>query len=295
MRDAAVHMQQPEDTEAVSVQGILDPDGGNDDVWVSQRLREFNVDADDQEAVIEFLGQKVEGQGIEHNQLVEMFCWLRGIYQEAERGKMESEVKPVGPKPVGRRSRWTSNPSQEGINPLGVEHAGPNPLDVKPVGRQTRPRSALTRWKSNTLSNRWGWNGRPFHSGLENRPIRAGQIGRRSGYEIQHIQIKSDNSAGKGLHCGVKVNELSRTRWTLSRWTSNPSNQESEMESQQGETHIRFNSTCSPRMARSVSKSTDNNINESITKNEASTIPSSVGLCKISVVSLVYIIRDLIE
>ncbi|EDN05268.1 predicted protein [Histoplasma mississippiense (nom. inval.)] len=30
----------------------------------------------------------------------------------------------------------------------------------------------------------------------------------RSGYEIQHIQIKSDNSAGKGLHCGVKVNEL---------------------------------------------------------------------------------------
>ncbi|EDN07492.1 predicted protein [Histoplasma mississippiense (nom. inval.)] len=141
----------------------------------------------------------------------------------------------------------------------------------------------------------WGWNGRPFHSGLENRPIRAGQIGRRSGYEIQHIQIKSDNSAGKGLHCGVKVNELSRTRWTLSRWTSNPSNQESEMESQQGETHIRFNSTCSPRMARSVSKSTDNNINESITKNEASTIASSVGLCKISVVSLVYIIRDLIE
>ncbi|EDN05479.1 predicted protein [Histoplasma mississippiense (nom. inval.)] len=95
MRDAAVHMQQPEDTEAVSVQGILDPDGGNDDVWVSQRLREFNVDADDQEAVIEFLGQKVEGQGIEHNQLVEMFCWLRGIYQEAERGKMESEGTEV--------------------------------------------------------------------------------------------------------------------------------------------------------------------------------------------------------
>ncbi|EDN04930.1 predicted protein [Histoplasma mississippiense (nom. inval.)] len=45
----------------------------------------------------------------------------------------------------------------------------------------------------------------------------------RSGYEIQHIQIKSDNSAGKGLHCGVKVNELSRTRWTQTRWTSNPS------------------------------------------------------------------------
>ncbi|EDN06546.1 predicted protein [Histoplasma mississippiense (nom. inval.)] len=64
---------------------------GNDDVWVSQQLREFNVNADDQEAVIEFLRQKVEGQGIEHNQLVEMFCWLRGIYQEAERGKMESE------------------------------------------------------------------------------------------------------------------------------------------------------------------------------------------------------------
>ncbi|EDN04941.1 conserved hypothetical protein [Histoplasma mississippiense (nom. inval.)] len=60
-----------------------------------QRLREFNVDADDQEAVIEFLGQKVEGQGIEHNQLVEMFCWLRGIYQEAERGKMESEGTEV--------------------------------------------------------------------------------------------------------------------------------------------------------------------------------------------------------
>ncbi|EDN06525.1 predicted protein [Histoplasma mississippiense (nom. inval.)] len=124
------------------------------------------------------------------------------------------------------------------------------------------------------------------------------------GMDVHSIQVdmkynisksKAIISAGKGLHCGVKVNELSRTRWTLSRWTSNPSNQESEMESQQGETHIRFNSTCSPRMARSVSKSTDNNINESITKNEASTISSSVGLCKISVVSLVYIIRDLIE
>ncbi|EDN04920.1 predicted protein [Histoplasma mississippiense (nom. inval.)] len=91
MRDAAVHMQQLEDTEAVSVQGIFDPDSGNDDVWVSQQLREFNVNADDQEAVIEFLRQKVEGQGIEHNQLMEMFCWLRGIYQEAERGKIESE------------------------------------------------------------------------------------------------------------------------------------------------------------------------------------------------------------
>ncbi|EDN04239.1 predicted protein [Histoplasma mississippiense (nom. inval.)] len=73
------------------VQGIFDPDSGNDDVWVSQQLREFNVNADDQEAVIEFLRQKVEGQGIEHNQLMEMFCWLRGIYQEAERGKIESE------------------------------------------------------------------------------------------------------------------------------------------------------------------------------------------------------------
>ncbi|EDN05504.1 predicted protein [Histoplasma mississippiense (nom. inval.)] len=31
-------------------------------------------------------------------------------------------------------------------------------------------------------------------------------------------------------------------------------------------------------MARCVSKSTDNNINESITKNEASTIPSSVDI-----------------
>ncbi|EDN07529.1 predicted protein [Histoplasma mississippiense (nom. inval.)] len=30
----------------------------------------------------------------------------------------------------------------------------------------------------------------------------------RSGYEIQHIQIKSDNSAGKGLNFSVKVNEL---------------------------------------------------------------------------------------
>ncbi|EDN04233.1 predicted protein [Histoplasma mississippiense (nom. inval.)] len=187
---------------------------------------------------------------------------------------LDEEVEHAGPnplevKPVGRQTRWTSNPSKEPINPLGVEHAGPNPLDVEPVqpvGRRTRG------------------GGMDVHS-----------IQGRSGYEIQHIQIKSDNSAGKGLHCGVKVNELSRTRWTLSRWTSNPSNQESEMESQQGETHIRFNSTCSPRMARSVSKSTDNNINESITKNEASTIASSVGLCKISVVSLVYIIRDLIE
>ncbi|EDN05350.1 predicted protein [Histoplasma mississippiense (nom. inval.)] len=133
MRDAAVHMQQLEDTEAVSVQGIFDPDSGNDDVWVSQQLREFNVNADDQEAVIEFLRQKVEGQGIEHNQLMEMFCWLRGIYQEAERGKIESE----------------------------------------------------------------GGGGMDVHS-----------IQGRSGYEIQHIQIKSDNSAGKGLHCGVKVNEL---------------------------------------------------------------------------------------
>ncbi|EDN04922.1 predicted protein [Histoplasma mississippiense (nom. inval.)] len=60
-----------------------------------QRLREFNVDADDQEAVIEFLRQKVEGQGMEHNRLVEMVCWLRGIYQEAERGKIESEGTEV--------------------------------------------------------------------------------------------------------------------------------------------------------------------------------------------------------
>ncbi|EDN07521.1 predicted protein [Histoplasma mississippiense (nom. inval.)] len=60
-----------------------------------QRLREFNVDADDQEAVIEFLGQKVEGQGMEHNRLVEMVCWLRGIYQEAERGKIELEGTEV--------------------------------------------------------------------------------------------------------------------------------------------------------------------------------------------------------
>ncbi|EDN07518.1 predicted protein [Histoplasma mississippiense (nom. inval.)] len=66
---------------------------------------------------------------------------------------------------------------------------------------------------------RWGWNGRPFHLGLENlrKPTNQSRADwayipfgfrRRSGYEIQHIQIKSDNSAGKGLHCGVKVNEL---------------------------------------------------------------------------------------
>ncbi|EDN09843.1 predicted protein [Histoplasma mississippiense (nom. inval.)] len=52
------------------------------------------------------------------------------------------DVEPVGPnpldvKPVGRQTRWTSNP-----------------LDVKPVGRQTRPRSALTRWTSNPSQER---------------------------------------------------------------------------------------------------------------------------------------------
>ncbi|KKZ66219.1 hypothetical protein EMCG_08055 [[Emmonsia] crescens] len=56
-----------------------------------RRLREFEVDGDDQKAVIEFLGQKVERQGMEHNQLVEMFCWLRRIYQEVEREEINSE------------------------------------------------------------------------------------------------------------------------------------------------------------------------------------------------------------
>ncbi|EDN05264.1 predicted protein [Histoplasma mississippiense (nom. inval.)] len=45
----------------------------------------------------------------------------------------------------------------------------------------------------------------------------------RSGYEIQHIQIKSDNSAGKGLNFSVKVNEL-RQRSGAKRCKINKSN-----------------------------------------------------------------------
>ncbi|EDN07523.1 predicted protein [Histoplasma mississippiense (nom. inval.)] len=52
------------------------------------------------------------------------------------------------------------NPLDEPINPLEVEHAGP-----KPVGRQTRPRSPLTRWELNTLDpTRWTSN--PSRSAL---------------------------------------------------------------------------------------------------------------------------------
>ncbi|EDN04236.1 predicted protein [Histoplasma mississippiense (nom. inval.)] len=86
--------------------------------------------------------------------------------------RLDEEVEHAGPKPscdvkpVGRQTRWTPTrwdvetrprsalthgPELVGMNPSTrwtsnpldeeVEHAGPNP-----VGRQTRPRSALTRW-----------------------------------------------------------------------------------------------------------------------------------------------------
>ncbi|EDN06562.1 predicted protein, partial [Histoplasma mississippiense (nom. inval.)] len=35
--------------------------------------------------------------------------------------------KPLDVKPVGRQTRWTSKPLDERINPLEVEHAGPKP------------------------------------------------------------------------------------------------------------------------------------------------------------------------
>ncbi|EDN04923.1 predicted protein [Histoplasma mississippiense (nom. inval.)] len=113
--------------------------------------------------------------------------------------------------PVGRQTRWTSNPSQERINPLEVEHAGPKPVGCRT--RWMRKSNALdpTRWTSNPSQERINPLG-VEHAG----PKPVGRRTRRSGYEIQHIQIKSDNSAGKGLHCGVKVNEL---RWG---WNGRP-------------------------------------------------------------------------
>ncbi|EDN11020.1 predicted protein [Histoplasma mississippiense (nom. inval.)] len=195
-----------------------------------QRLREFNVDADDQEAVIEFLGQKVEGQGMEHNRLVEMSNPLDPNPLDVEpvgRGSRTRWTQPVGrqtrPRSALTQTRWMNPSTRWTSNPLDeeVEHAGP-----KPVGRRTR-------WmrKSNTLDpTRWTSN--PLgveHAGPN--PLDVKPVGRRTRWTSNPSQERINplevEHAGPNPRTRWTQPVGRQTRWELNtldqtRWTSNP-------------------------------------------------------------------------
>ncbi|EDN05438.1 predicted protein [Histoplasma mississippiense (nom. inval.)] len=111
-----------------------------------------------------------------------------------------------------------------------VEHAGPKPLDVKPVGRRSRWMSALTRWKSNTPdpNPRTCWTQTRWMSNpLDEDVVQAGPnpVGRQTPSKERFSPLGPQTPWDDRITPVGSLNTLgTKTRWTFKRISKSPVN-----------------------------------------------------------------------
>ncbi|EDN07495.1 predicted protein [Histoplasma mississippiense (nom. inval.)] len=133
--------------------------------------------------------------------------------------------KPLDVKPVGRQTRWRSKPLDERINPLEVEHAGP-----KPVGCRTRPRSALTHWtRTRWMNPSTRWTSNPLDpTRWTSNPLDVKPVGRQTRWTSNPLDVKPVGRQTRWTSNPLDVEPVGPNPLDVkpvggqTRWTSNP-------------------------------------------------------------------------